>query len=73
MHKQITVIEVPWGILSEEQKGVADAIQSIWENEGLGNDFYYYPWHSNRSEYPALHAYMQANKIEGKVLLHYSW
>lgn len=75
MHKQVTVIEVPWGKLTEAQKALSNQISDLWADKELGNDYYYYPFSADydAEEYPVIADYIKANQIEGKVLLHYSW
>lgn len=71
----MTVIEVPWGKLSEDQQALAKEIGDLWADNALGNDFYYYQFNANydAEEYPTIAEYIRANQIEGEVLLHYSW
>jgi hypothetical protein len=70
MHKQVTVFEPAKSIDPALQAEISD----LWATEELGNDYHYYPWRSSLAYlYPNIDAYIRANKLEGRVLLHYSW
>ena len=78
---QKTVVEISSTFPSKE---VYEDVKKLWRDQGLGNDYCYYPIHmydaiddtdNDFSEYPALRKWLIENFTDPKqeILIHWWW